>query len=121
MTVGATLYGVALWGGGAAIMVAVYSGRYASHVHLLGYIALLPILTALASGSQIGFRALQRPWAILIGYAISALLTATLGLMAVWRWGVQGAALGLTLSSGTYALVLYGLARKQSPLMRSRW
>src|SRR5258705_12067883 len=100
-------------------MGAVYSGRYASHVHFLGYIALLPILTALASGSQIGLRVLQRPWAILIGYAVSSLLTATLGLVAVWRWGVQGAALGLTLSSGTYALVLFGLARRQSRSVRS--
>jgi len=112
MTLGATAYGITLWGAGEAVMRFVYLGRYDSHQYLLAYIASLPVLVALASGSQLCLRAMQRPWTVLIGYATSAVLTASLGLGMVWRWGVKGAALGLAISLGAYAIVSYGLAAR---------
>ena len=72
----------------------------------MNWLALTPVIVALASGPQVLTRALQRPHAILVSYAASAIVSCTAGLYLTVHWRLLGAALGQLISFSVYLCVL---------------
>lgn len=85
------------------------SGRYDEFQWLNYYLVLLAVIGVVSQGLSIALRALQRPDCVFYSQAGTAFVTATVGSFLVWTLGLQGAAIGLNLSSLMGTLILINL------------
>jgi O-antigen/teichoic acid export membrane protein len=76
----------------------LYDGQYVANASLLWVIGLLAITGAAVAVLGGALRALERSSDMFVAYAASTVLTVTVGLWLMLRWGVKGAAVGVTLS-----------------------
>jgi O-antigen/teichoic acid export membrane protein len=88
------------------LIVWIYGGRYAEHSDLLWIMG----LTLIANGVIVviggSLRALERPDRVFFAYAISALVTATVGVGLTFLWGITGATVGLLISYSTTTVMM---------------
>jgi O-antigen/teichoic acid export membrane protein len=77
----------------------LYKGQYAEDAGLLWIVGLLAITGAVVAVLGSALRALERSSHIFLAYAMSTMVTVTIGVALVLGWGVKGAAIGVTLSA----------------------
>jgi len=95
-----------------SIFDVLYTGRYDEYLHLLAYLALVPVITALTTSWTIGLRILRRTDLLYWLDVIGALFTITFGVLLVHRYGVSGAVAGSVLSVASRIPVLVVLWRR---------
>jgi O-antigen/teichoic acid export membrane protein len=84
----------------------IYEGQYAEYSDLLWILGLtlIPIgVIAVIGGS---LRALERPNRLFFAYALSGLVTVTVGVGLTLLWGITGAGLGILISYSTTAMMV---------------
>lgn len=84
----------------------LYKGQYAADAPLLWVVGLLAITGAVVAVLGSALRALERSKHIFAAYATSTLVTVTAGIVLMERWGVKGAAIGVTLSGVATTLTM---------------
>jgi len=91
---GAVAYWLALGAFAEPLVNVLYKGRYHDTAELLWVIGLLPISAAIIAVLSTMLRAIERPDQIFWAYVVSAIVTATVGIAALARWDLLGAAVG---------------------------
>ena len=96
---GSVLYWVFLGVFHDELITWLYGGRYGASADLLWFLGLLPISGGVIAAFAASLRAYERPDQIFRATAASAGATLTLGLAAMFVWGVNGAVISLLASS----------------------
>jgi O-antigen/teichoic acid export membrane protein len=115
---GPVLYWLALGMLHQPIVAWLYSGQYAEYADLLWLMGLIPILSGVIAVIGGSLRALESPDRVFFAYALSTVVTVSVGAGFTFFWGVTGAVVGLLISYGTTAttmLFLYWRFRGQKP------
>jgi len=99
----------------------LYGGRYAADQVTVALVAVFALLTAVVGAMSAVLRSEARPERVFWPYALSAMVTCSVGLWLVLRRGLLGAAAGFALSWVAVAVVmgLLVIAMKPSTLPRS--
>ncbi|NLE52738.1 MAG: lipopolysaccharide biosynthesis protein [Chloroflexi bacterium] len=108
----AAVYWLALSLFGMPIFDLLYDGRYGEYVHLLPYLALLPVITALTASWTIGLRVLRQTQLLFWVDSAGAAFTITIGVLLVAQFGLSGAIAGTVISSASRVPVLVYLWRR---------
>lgn len=93
----------------------LYGGQYAEYSYLLWLLGFLPFFFGMLSVLGAALRALERPEHVFVAYALSAVMTLTLGLGLLYTWGIVGAAAGFLISSVITAVTLTWLLFSTRP------
>ena len=83
----------------------LYRGAYGDTAALVPIVALLPIAAALIAVLGSALRALEQPQQVFWAYVASTVITLTVGIWGMARWGLTGAAIGLLLSTAVTVAV----------------
>ncbi|HZP87841.1 MAG TPA: hypothetical protein VFB54_13580 [Burkholderiales bacterium] len=106
--VGALIFWAALTVFAEQIFALLYSGQYQVDIRLFALLGLLPLSGGIAGVLESALLAAGRPKLAPIGYAVSALMTLTVGWGLLMRHGVVGAGMGmLTASVATAATMVW--------------
>jgi O-antigen/teichoic acid export membrane protein len=103
---GSVAYWLALGAFAEPLVHLLYKGRYHDTAELLWVIGLLPISAAVVAVLSTMLRAIERPDQIFWAYVVSAIVTATVGIAALARWDLMGAAVGQLAASLATAISL---------------
>jgi O-antigen/teichoic acid export membrane protein len=83
-----------------------YSGKYLGVAGLLPAVAIGSILWMGTMGTSVALRAIELPQRIFTAYGISAILSLAVGAPLTWKFGLQGAVWGTTISDGVAFVLL---------------
>jgi O-antigen/teichoic acid export membrane protein len=100
------IYWIAIGMAGGPLLGWIYDGKYVDLGPVLWLMGLLPLLTGLIVVVGAALRALERPDQIFWAYLASSGMTLSLGLLLTARFGVLGAAIGITTSYAATAVAL---------------
>jgi O-antigen/teichoic acid export membrane protein len=92
---------------GKPLMTWVYAGKYDAYADLLWLLGLLPVMTSIVTIFASSLRARERPDRTFWAYVCSSTFTISIGLIMLVFWGIMGAVIGLVLSYGVTAIVLW--------------
>jgi len=92
----------------------LYGGKFASVSWLIPVLALVPVLTAFATGFSMALRAGQKPHFDLVANAIAAPIGLITAVVFIRVWGVGGAALSTVAAFAAYSLVFFFSFRRWS-------
>ena len=106
LVLAASIYAILVGRFGGFLMELLYHGRYTQYAHFAWLIGLLGLPMAVIALLGSALRAQQRPDRVLWAYAVSGVVTCTVGIAAVAVWGLFGAILGLLLTYVTTMLVM---------------
>lgn len=113
-TVGAFIYWCLIFFFSDAVISFLYDGRYAGHVNLFLLLGFLPVLSGIGSVLDSILRATRRPKQIVYSYAVSCVITLTLGWWLLASQGVLGAGAGMLASSAsTTAMMTWFYTRER--------
>jgi O-antigen/teichoic acid export membrane protein len=107
-TAGSVVYWLVIVACGDQLMQLFYHGRYDEVAHLLPIVATLTVVAAPAALLTAMLQALERPDRVMVAWMASAMVAGTLGVILTWRWGVAGAAVGMTLAFLAAGLTMAG-------------
>jgi O-antigen/teichoic acid export membrane protein len=85
----------------------LYDGRYSDNVELLWVYGLLPLLGGPLNVLGTALLALEQPDKVFWATFSSAVVTLTIGVAAVWLWGMFGAVVGMLVSELTQVTVMF--------------
>lgn len=88
------------------IMLWLYGGQYAVHHRLVWILAFVPVVYGGTTVLGAALRGLERPDTVFWAYAASSLVTVTLGIGLMIRYGIEGAAWGMVAASATTTLTM---------------
>lgn len=108
LTVG---YMLIMWGASDFIYNSAYKGKYSETSWLLPYLCLWPVIAALSSGWLMGLRILEKTAVFVWIDALGAILSVTIGLALVSKFGIKGAVATALLSYGCRLLIIPKLYR----------
>ena len=108
----ALVYGLLLLFFGPSWMTLMYEGKYHGSTALMSALALLGLVSAVATVYSSVLRSYGRTRVMSGGFFGAALVALTVGLWLADRWGVAGAVAAHGLSVLTAAIVLYGAVRR---------
>jgi O-antigen/teichoic acid export membrane protein len=92
---------------GKPLMAWVYAGKYDAFADLLWLLGLLPVFASIVTIFASSLRARERPDRTFWAYVCSSAFTISIGLIMLALWGIMGAVIGLVLSYGVTAIVLW--------------
>jgi O-antigen/teichoic acid export membrane protein len=108
-----SLYCLLLLIAGPRLLPILYgSYKYNGFVWLVPYLSFTVLVTTVNTLLSIGLKALELPRAVFLAQAVGSMFTLTLGLLAVYFFGLGGAAAALMAASLTTAVALTLFARK---------
>jgi len=102
----AVAYGVCLLAGGETLLGLLYGDQYKALTTILPALVCNLFLITISQGFQMGLRAMNAPREIFMGFLTAGLCTCTVGLATTLAWGIQGASVGLCLSSLSFLSVV---------------
>jgi O-antigen/teichoic acid export membrane protein len=100
----------------------IYGGKYDDLSYLLGILVLAPVIMGIGNSTNAVLKSIERPDAVFLAYFASGLITLTVGIPLVTRYGLPGAVYGMLASSVTYTGVLlcqWLIHRKRMALVSS--
>ena len=103
---GALVYWCVIFFLSDAVIAFLYDGRYAGQAHLFRLLGFLPVASGMVSVLDSMLRATRRPKQIVYSYAVSCVITLTLGWWLLATQGVLGAGLGMVASSASTAAMM---------------
>lgn len=94
------------------IMRLLYGGNFMEHSHLLWLVGLIPVLTSASSvlGSQL--RAIERPDLLFYGSIAASVAAVTIGVPAMFAYGIAGMLWALLAAYGAQAMALWLLGHR---------
>lgn len=119
-TLGAVLFWLPVCLCRAPLLQYLYAGHYSQVAPLVPWIGLASLLSGMALGPTIAFRAMRSPATVCFIYLVSSGVTLVLGIPATWLFGIPGA-IACNVLSNVAAVVLGWamLARQGRPEMGS--
>lgn len=90
----------------------LFDGKYDAYTGLVWVLGVLPLTAAVTAVAGDVLRAQQRPERVFWAYVAATAAALTLGVAAVAAWSVQGAALGLVLSSTVTGVAMATFLRR---------
>jgi O-antigen/teichoic acid export membrane protein len=84
----------------------IYEGQYAEYADLLWLMGLIPIVSGVIAVIGGSLRALESPNLVFFAYALSTVVTVSVGAGFTFFWGVAGAVVGLLISYSTTATTM---------------
>lgn len=109
----ALAYWAVLVAAGARLAGWLYKGRYVEDAHWLGWLGLLPALTAVGAVMGSSLRAQERPQAVAFVYAVLAGFSVTVGVALAWAGGLAGAVRGILLVNTLGVFVFWWSAKRE--------
>lgn len=114
LIIGSVIYAVVLILFARSLVHLVYGQAYLGSTHILWYLAVVPVVSAVISVFGAVLRAREQPNLVFLAYSAATVACLTVGLFATWRYGVTGAAVGMLVTFSVTALVMgLALARPQ--------
>ena len=96
----------------------VYASHYTTYANLLWALGAIPVFAVWISAATALLRALERPALIVQAHAIAAIISATIGVVAIWLFGLTGAIILLLIIPASKSVLLWSLvlSHKQDPI-----
>ncbi len=102
----AIVYSACLLLVGERLLGMLYGNGYVAFTRIVPLLSCNLILITASQGVQMGLRAMNAPRHVFVAFLIGELCTCTFGLAFTWAWGIQGASLGLCLSTLSFVSVI---------------
>jgi O-antigen/teichoic acid export membrane protein len=96
------------------VLHVIYAGKYDSLAHLLPWLALSSIMSAVLSAVVVALRAMRSPQSVFYAHAVSGVVALALGIPASWFWGVSGVIFSLIICNVATLIAVSWLMRRKS-------
>jgi len=106
-TAGAFLYWIMIGLFSEPVINILYGSRYSEHASILWVLGLLPVILALGMSAGVFLRAVERPDWVFRSYAVTAILSLTLGVALIWILGLIGAIIAIMLMAMINGIILW--------------